>query len=81
MKTTLNYYKPNENGSPPRPTYSDPPETYIQPIEAYEVIIRDVAGTRSLHESDLIPMPFIFPGLEAETFSALFSPEHQWYFK
>jgi hypothetical protein len=44
LKTTLNYYKPNEDGSPPKLAYSDRPKTYIQPIEAHKVIIRDVTG-------------------------------------
>ncbi|KAH8883272.1 hypothetical protein GQ53DRAFT_882826 [Thozetella sp. PMI_491] len=210
VETTLNYYKPNEDGSPPNPTYFDRPETYAQPMESHAVTVTDVTGdeleytldssgfqfhphssaeknfddddqirvsyyaemeqllkdvtgasrvfifdhtvrrqqpnnttkarnlkgpvtrvhvdqsyssslervtyhlpeeaetllkgrvqiinvwrplapvlrdplavvnAKSVPDSDLIPTPFIFPGLNAETFSVLYNPAHRWYFK
>jgi hypothetical protein len=48
VNTTLNYYKPNEDGSPPHPTYIDRPETYERPNDTRPVTVRDVRG----HESD-----------------------------
>lgn len=44
VRTTLNYYKPNEDGSPPQPTYIDRPETFDRPVEPHDVLIRDVRG-------------------------------------
>lgn len=48
VKTILNYYKENEDGSPPHPTYIDRPETYDRPIESHSVTVHDVNG----HEDD-----------------------------
>ncbi|KAL6707869.1 hypothetical protein ACN47E_003769 [Coniothyrium glycines] len=42
--TILNYHKPNEDGSPPHPTYVDRPETYERPVEAHPTTVRDVTG-------------------------------------
>lgn len=44
VQTTLNYYKPNADGSPPHPTYVDRPETYERPIEPHDVTVHDVTG-------------------------------------
>ncbi|KAL0932551.1 methyltransferase-like protein [Colletotrichum truncatum] len=40
----LHYYKENEDGSPPHPTYIDRPETYDRPFETHNVKIQDVTG-------------------------------------
>lgn len=40
----LNYFKANEDGSPPHPTYVDRPETYERPVETHKVTVHDVAG-------------------------------------
>jgi hypothetical protein len=47
VKTTLNYYKPNEDGSPPHPTYTDRPETYERPNDVRPVTVSDVRGRES----------------------------------
>jgi hypothetical protein len=47
VNTVLNYHKPNEDGSPPHPTYVDRPETYDRPVETHPVTIRDVRGRES----------------------------------
>jgi hypothetical protein len=44
VNTVLNYFKPNEDGSPPHPTYIDRPETYERPFEAHPATVRDVRG-------------------------------------
>jgi hypothetical protein len=44
VETTLNYYKPNEDGSPPHPTYIDRPETFDRPVEVHNVTVHDVTG-------------------------------------
>ncbi|KLU91638.1 hypothetical protein MAPG_10156 [Magnaporthiopsis poae ATCC 64411] len=44
VRATLNFYKPNADGSPPHPTYIDRPETFDRPNEPHDVLIRDVRG-------------------------------------
>lgn len=52
VTATLNYHKPNEDGSPPHPTYVDRPETYERPIESHTVKIRDISGRESEYSLD-----------------------------
>lgn len=52
VRTTLNFYKPNADGSPPHPTYVDRPETYDRPFEPHEVLIRDVRGAEDRYTLD-----------------------------
>lgn len=47
VDTVLNYHKPNEDGSPPHPTYIDRPETYERPVDPRHVTVRDVRGRES----------------------------------
>ena len=47
IHTTLNYHKPNADGSPPHPTYTDRPETYQREVEVHPVTIHDVTGRES----------------------------------
>lgn len=47
VDAVLNYFKPNEDGSPPQPAYINRPETFDQPIETHPVRIRDVSGRES----------------------------------
>ncbi|KAF4626690.1 hypothetical protein G7Y89_g11468 [Cudoniella acicularis] len=44
ITTTLNYFLPNADGSPPAPTYINRPETYERPIEPHTVTVHDVRG-------------------------------------
>lgn len=44
VHTVLHYHKPNEDGSPPHPTYVDRPETYDRPFEVHPVTVQDVRG-------------------------------------
>lgn len=43
----MNYHKPNEDGSPPHPTYIDRPETYNRPFESHSITVTDVRGRES----------------------------------
>ncbi|KAK5995127.1 Low-affinity methionine permease [Cladobotryum mycophilum] len=52
VQTTLNYYKENEDGSPPHPTYVDRPETYDRPLETHPVTVRDVSGEEDKYTLD-----------------------------
>ncbi|OQD86891.1 hypothetical protein PENSOL_c083G04992 [Penicillium solitum] len=48
VQTTLNFFKENEDGSPPEPTYTNKPETYDRPTAPLETTIHDISG----HELD-----------------------------
>lgn len=52
VHTTLNYHKPNEDGSPPHPTYIDRPETFDRPFESFPVVVKDVRGRESEYSLD-----------------------------
>jgi hypothetical protein len=48
VQTTLNYFKENEDGSPPEPSYVGRPETYDRPVYPQSATIHDISG----HELD-----------------------------
>jgi hypothetical protein len=48
----LKFYKANEDGSPPHPTYIDRPETYERPYESHDVTIHDVRGDEQKYSLD-----------------------------
>lgn len=52
VATILNYFKDNEDGSPPHPTYVDRPETFTRPFESHSVTIKDIAGEESKYTLD-----------------------------
>ncbi|KAK8064987.1 methyltransferase-like protein [Apiospora hydei] len=47
VDAVLHFHKPNEDGSPPEPTYIDRPETYERPTDPRLVRITDVTGRES----------------------------------
>lgn len=47
VHTTMNFFKPNEDGSPPSPAYMARPETFERPPETHNVLIQDVTGKES----------------------------------
>ncbi|KAH8161754.1 hypothetical protein CIB48_g6493 [Xylaria polymorpha] len=44
VEAVLNYFKANEDGSPPAPSYVDRPETYERPVAPERVKITNIAG-------------------------------------
>lgn len=44
VTTSLNYFKPNADGSPPEPSYIDKPASYYREPDTQEVTITDIAG-------------------------------------
>ncbi|RYP72548.1 hypothetical protein DL770_007957 [Monosporascus sp. CRB-9-2] len=52
VDTVLNYHKPNEDGSPPHPTYVDRPETYERPVDVHPARITDITGKESDYTLD-----------------------------
>ncbi|CAK7203345.1 hypothetical protein SEUCBS139899_006078 [Sporothrix eucalyptigena] len=52
VQTTLNYYKPNADGSPPHTTYYDRPETYFREVESHTVTVHDVTGEEDKYTLD-----------------------------
>ncbi|TWU77576.1 hypothetical protein ED733_007718 [Metarhizium rileyi] len=49
VKAVPKYFKENEDGSPPHPTYVDRPETNNRPFEAHQVLVTDIAGEASYY--------------------------------
>ncbi|KAJ2997519.1 hypothetical protein NUW58_g627 [Xylaria curta] len=47
VEAVLNYFKDNEDGSPPAPTYVDKPQTYERPVAPQHVKITNIAGRES----------------------------------
>jgi hypothetical protein len=82
VNTILHYHKPNEDGSPPHPTYVDRPETYSRPTEVHPVTVRDIRGrekdytldgngfqihTQSANEKEFLDDEQVKSGYYAET--------------
>ncbi|KAI0803907.1 hypothetical protein GGR55DRAFT_699832 [Xylaria sp. FL0064] len=44
VETVLNFFKDNEDGSPPEPNYVDKPQSYERPVEPHNVKITNIAG-------------------------------------
>jgi hypothetical protein len=81
VKTTLNFHKDNEDGSPPAPTYVDKPQTYERPYETHDVTIHDIRGKE--HEFSIYKQGFqVYPHvskekdfLDTEQIKAVYYPE------
>ena len=52
VTSSLNYFKDNEDGSPPAPSYVGKPETYARPSLAQQVVVRDVRGSEDQYTLD-----------------------------
>lgn len=52
VPTILNYFKENEDGSPPHPTYIDRPETFDRPFEPHQVTVKDITGEEANYTLD-----------------------------
>ncbi|KAH6605796.1 hypothetical protein Trco_004949 [Trichoderma cornu-damae] len=53
VDTILNFFKDNEDGSPPTPLYAGKPETFSQqPVAPHKVTIHDVAGEEDRYSLD-----------------------------
>ena len=52
VDTTLNFFKPNEDGSAPAPAYMANPITFERPPETHNVTIRDVSGDENKYSLD-----------------------------
>jgi hypothetical protein len=52
VQTNLNYYKANEDGSPPHAVYTDRPETYKREHTSHQVTIHDVRGDEQSYTLD-----------------------------
>lgn len=50
----LNYFKDNEDGSPPAPSYTNKPESYERPTLPKEVTIHDIRGFEDKYTLDTI---------------------------
>jgi len=52
VTTTLHYLRPNEDGSPPAPSYVGRPETYVKPANAHTVTVHDIRGSEQDYSLD-----------------------------
>jgi len=52
VTTTLNYFKDNEDGSPPAPSYVARPETFARPTVPQKTVIHDIRGTENQYTLD-----------------------------
>lgn len=59
IRTTLNFYKPNEDGSPPAPAYLARPETFERTPETRPVTVRDVSGDEAKYTLDKHGFAFV----------------------
>jgi hypothetical protein len=50
--TSLNYYRDNEDGSPPAPAYVGKPETYDRPTVPETVTVHDIRGSQDKYTLD-----------------------------
>ena len=65
VHTVLNFFKANEDGSPPQPTYVGKPETYERPYETHNVTIHDVTGDEAKYTLDSHGFQFV-PSVSVE---------------
>ncbi len=49
---TFNYFKENEDGSPPAPSYVNKPETYFRPTQPLQVVVHDIRGSEDQYTLD-----------------------------
>lgn len=59
VNTILNFFKPNEDGSPPQPTYVNKPETFERPVDTHKVVIQDVTGDEANYSLDSHGFQFV----------------------
>lgn len=52
VDTVLNFFKSNEDGSPPEPNYVNKPSTFERPFEAHNATIQDVTGDEAKYSLD-----------------------------
>jgi hypothetical protein len=52
VPTIFNYYKDNEDGSPPHPSYVGRPETYYRPTVPLKATVHDIRGSEDNYTLD-----------------------------
>lgn len=52
VHTKLNYFKPNEDGSPPAPAYVGKPESYERPVDPVDVVVHDIKDEANKYTLD-----------------------------
>jgi hypothetical protein len=59
VDTVLNFFKDNEDGSPPHPTYIGKPESYERPVSTHPVTVTDVSGHEAEYSLDSHGFQFV----------------------
>jgi hypothetical protein len=52
VTTIFNYFKDNEDGSPPHPSYVGKPETYYRPTAPLQTTVHDIRGSEDKYTLD-----------------------------
>jgi hypothetical protein len=52
VKTILNYFKDNEDGSPPEPNYVGKAQTFDRPVDSKPATVHDVRGSEDQYTLD-----------------------------
>jgi len=52
VNTIFNYFKDNEDGSPPHPSYVGKPETYYRPTVPLKATVHDIRGSEDKYTLD-----------------------------
>lgn len=52
ITAVFNYFKDNEDGSPPAPSYVNKPETYFRPSFAQRAVVHDIRGSEDQYTLD-----------------------------
>jgi hypothetical protein len=59
VKTILNYFKDNEDGSPPEPNYVGKVNTFDRPVDATPVTVHDVRGSEGQYTLDTTGFQYV----------------------
>jgi len=59
VTTTFNYYKENEDGSPPEPNYVNKPSTFERPSAVQQHVVHDVRGSEDKYTLDTTGFQFV----------------------
>lgn len=68
VTTIFNYFKDNEDGSPPHPSYVGKPETYYRPTVPRQVTVQDIRGSEDKFTLDTTGFQIVKHGSEEKAF-------------
>jgi hypothetical protein len=69
VTTIFNYFKDNEDGSPPHPSYVGRPETYYRPTVPLQATVRDIRGSEDKYTLDTTGFQIVKHSSEEKDFA------------